>query len=400
MSTWIVIILALVAIVGLNLIVRFFWRNPTGRQVLASAGIMVLVFVVFGVVKFLQIKKAMAPHQMPPDAVTSAKATAENWPNTIRAVGSIAATQGGVLGAELAGTVTQVNFDSGSKVEQGAVLVQLDTSVEESNLAAARAMLDQARTNLKRAQELRTKNANSQADLDNAIASERNNTGLVDSLAANIARKRIIAPFSGKTGIRLVNVGQYLDAGTAVVPLFTVDPLYVNFSVPQQNLSKVGIGDTVQIKVDAYPGEEFEGKVTTINPQVDPATRNVDLQATIPNAQERLKPGMFAAVSIVLPENSDVVAIPGSSVVYAPYGDSVYVVEQMKGPDGAEYTGVRQQIVKVGQSRGDLIAISTGIKAGEEVVSSGGFKLHPNGAVVVNNVVQPENEINPHPADT
>ena len=376
-------------------------QDGRAKAIIGTLGAVLLFVVFLAAVKGFQIYKAMSNQfRPPPDAVTSAQAQALTWERTFSAVGSIVATQGVVLSAEEPGKVSKVNFESGAKVEAGTVLVELDTTVEQANLNAARALWEQAQKGLERAKMLRAKNANSQADLDAAIATAHSTEGAADSLRAVIARKKIVAPFSGRTGIRAVNVGQYLSPGTPVVPLYALDPVYLNFSLPQQTVASLQVGSKVRAALDAFPGEHFEGTITTINPQVDPATRNVELQATIPNPSERIRPGMYAQVTLVLPEVENVVAIPASSVTYAPYGDTVYVIEKMKGPDGSEYTGVRQQVVKLGSTKGDLVAVTSGIKAGEEIVTSGGFKLRPNGAVVVNNVVTPGSSTNPTPSDT
>jgi len=358
--------------------------------------------VLLALFKFLQIYFAIQESKKfmpPPAAVTTIVAAESEWRRTLTAIGSVVATQGVVLSAELAGKVSKVHFESGAKVQKGEVLVELDSSVEEANLRASEAVLVQAQKSLQRAQMLRSKNANSQADLDAAVASQRSTEASVDALRATISRLKVEAPFAGTTGIRSVNVGQFVSPGTPIVPLFSMNPVYLNFSLPQQVISQIAVGSVARITVDAYPGESFSGVVTTINPQVDAVTRNVDIQATIPNLDERLRPGMFSRAVIELAESERVIAVPASAVSYAPYGDSVYVVEHATNEAGEHSNAVRQQIVKLGSRQGDLVAIS-GVKPREEIVTSGVFKLRPGAPVLVNNSVQPGSSIEPNPSDS
>jgi membrane fusion protein (multidrug efflux system) len=368
------------------------------RSAFAKTAILLAVFVVFlGGYKFITIYNAIQEGKSftpPPEAVTSTVAVQTTWRKTISAVGTLVATQGVVLSAEVAGKVARTNFDAGARVQAGAVLVELDTSVEEANLRASQALLVQAQRALERARSLRAKNANSQADLDAATANERVAAANVESLRAGIARMKVTAPFSGVAGIRAVNVGQYLSPGTAVVPLFAMDPIYINFNVPQRSLGELRVSGQVAVIVDAFP-QPFIGSITTINPQIDPTTRNVEVQATIPNPSEQLRPGMFARVTADLDQEEQIVAVPVSAIQFAPFGDSVFVVTRSAGePQGI----VRQQIVKLGARRGDLVAVS-GVSAGEEIVTSGTFKLRPGAGVLINNQVQPSASIQPNPDD-
>jgi membrane fusion protein (multidrug efflux system) len=223
---------------------------------------------------------------------------------------------------------------------------------------------------------------------------------MVNQYKALIARKTLRAPFDGVVGIRQVNLGQYLNAGDAVVTLQSFDPIYVNFNLPQQHLSKLATGQEVQVKVDTFGSRLFVGKITAINQLVDVNSRNVQIQATLPNADTKLWPGMYVKVSVVLPNEQKVIAIPSSSIHYAPYGDSVFIVEELKDSKGKTFRGVREQFVKLGQAQGDLVSIVSGLKPGEEVVTSGVFRLKNNVPVIVNNKIQPGSEIAPTPADS
>lgn len=373
-------------------------KTPTGKVIgiLVAVVLFLAVYKFFAIYNAIQQSKKFAP---PPASVTTLVSQETEWKRTVTAVGSVMATQGVVLSSEVAGKVAKVNFESGAKLEKGAVLVELDSSVEEANLRAAEAVLTQAQKALERARTLRSQNANSQADLDAAVANQRAAEATVDSLRAGISRMKIVAPFSGTSGIRAVNVGQYVSPGTPIVPLFSMNPVYLNFSLPQQAISQIRVGSPVRLTVDAFPSENFSGAVTTINPQVDPVTRNVDAQATIPNTDERLRPGMFSRAFVELAESERVVAVPASAVSYAPYGDSVYVVEHSTNEAGQQLTTVRQQIVKLGSRQGELVAV-TGVKPGEEVVTSGVFKLRPGALIFINNEVQPGASAEPKPADT
>lgn len=372
------------------------------KQMLFGAGLVLAAALILGLVKYFQISAAMAAaqHGMPPVAVTTAVAEQQEWPRTVSAVGSLIASQGATLAAESAGRVSRVLFESGDRVEAGKVLVELDSAVEEAQLRGAEALLDAAKRRFERARELRKSNANSRADFESAEAAYLEASAAVESFRASVARRRIVAPFSGRAGIRAVNLGQYVAPGDRIVPLYVMDPLYLNFNLPQESVSEVRQGLKVRLTVDAYPGESFEGTVSAVNPQIERTTRNLEIQATVPNADERLRPGMFAKVELILAGLNKVIAIPGSSVSFAPYGDTVFIVEKMQGPDGAEYEGVRQQVVTLGERRGDLIAIDSGLKAGEVVVSAGTFRLRQGAAVLVNNSVAPSAEVNPNPADT
>jgi membrane fusion protein, multidrug efflux system len=359
----------------------------------------------FGFVKFSQIQGFITmaksgAFEPPPTAVTTDLAQRTEWQPTLESVGTVTAVNGVTVSTDLAGIVRQIAFESGSKVREGDLLVHLDTTQEEAQLHSAEAQRDFAAVSLKRDKDLVEKHAISQSDYDNADAVFRQNQASVDQFKALIARKTLRAPFDGVAGIRQVNLGQYLKEGDMVVTLQAFDPIYVNFSLPQQDLSKLIIGEPVQLRVDAFPDQIFNGAITAINSLVDQATRNVQVQATFKNSDFRLRPGMFAKVSVILSERQNVVAIPATAIHYAPYGDSIFVVSELKDPQGKEYKGVKEQFIKTGQSRGDMIAVVSGLKPGDEVVTSGVFRLKSGAHVKVNNQVKPGSDLAPNPADS
>jgi len=371
------------------------------RMILMLLGVLVFVGAI-AAVKTRQIKTAIAQnssYKPPPEAVTTVVAKKEEWPDTLSAIGTVTAVRGVMVSADLAGIVAKINFESGRAVNQGDVLVELDTRQERAQLAAAEAQRDLARLSLERSRGLREQGVTAQADLDQAEAAEKQAVALVGEIKATIERKTIRAPFSGILGIRQVNLGQHLVEGAAVVPLQSLDPVYVTFALPQQQVGSVRSGEAVQVTAEKV-GMSVSGKVTAVDSVVDEATRNVQVQATLPNPGAKLRPGMFVQASLSIGEGEPVVSLPASSVSYAPYGDSVFIVEDMKDPKGQSYRGVRQQFVKLGSGRGDRVAIVSGVKPGEEVVTSGVFKLRNGAAVQVNNKVQPGNEAAPKPEDS
>lgn len=354
-----------------------------------------------GVFKYRQIEAAMAQSfTPPPEAVTTTVAKEEDWHLNLSGIGTVVAVHGVTVSADLPGIVEKIAFDSGEKVRAGDVLVKLDTKQEQSQLTSAEARLELARLSLDRIRGLREKGVTSQAEEDTAKAEFDQAHASVGVIRATIDRKLIRAPFTGVLGIRTVNLGQYLESGQPVVSLQSLDPAYVNFDVPQQNLGLVDIGAEVRVTADGLSVGSVTGKITAVNSVVDTSTRNVQVQATFANPRFALKPGMFVNVDVILDETTKVIPIPASSIHYAPYGDSVFIVEEMKGPDGGTYQGVRQQFVKLGKGRGDQTGILSGIKPGEEIVTSGVFKLRNGAAVQVNNEIVPSNNPAPSPEDT
>jgi membrane fusion protein, multidrug efflux system len=361
------------------------------------------VIAALGFVKFRQVQTAMAEgasFQPPPEAVTTLVAQPESWPATLSAIGTIAPVQGVTVSADLPGTVARVAFESGRAVRRGDVLAELDTRQERAQLAAIGAQQELARINYTRLKGLLADRVISQAEFDRAAADQKETDARLGEVHATIERKTIRAPFDGVLGIRLVNLGQYLAAGDKVVPLQSLHPIYVNFGVPQQDVGQIRVGHRVQVTARDVAGAEFSGRVTAVDSIVDPATRNVQVQATLPNPAGQLRSGMFVQTELMLGASRSVIAVPASAINYAPFGDSVFIVADLKGEKGETYRGVRQQFVKLGGSRGDQVAIVSGVSAGDELVTSGVFKLRNGAAVVVNNKVQPSNKRAPKPEDS
>src|SRR5262245_53958022 len=373
------------------------------RRMLQMLGTVVLVIAILGFVKYRQISAAIAANKSfapPPEAVTTVVAQQAEWSSTIDAVGSIAPVQGVMLSADLPGVVAKVSFTSGAHVNEGQVLVELDTRQERAQLASSEAQRDLAKINLDRAKTLLDQKAIAQSEYDLASAQFKSAEAEVGKAQASIDRKTIRAPFAGVTGIRQVNVGGYVNSGDPIVPLQALDAVYMNFSVPQQNIGSLKVGSFVDATVEGSKDSAFHGRVNAIDPVVNDATRNVQVQATFPNARGELKPGMYATVRVVVGQGEPTVALPASAINYAPYGNSVFILEDMKGPNGKTYLGVRQQFVKLGRAQGDQVSILDGVKPGEQVATSGVFKLRPNAAVKVNNAVTPSDSTAPKPADS
>jgi membrane fusion protein (multidrug efflux system) len=373
------------------------------KRMLLMLTVTLTVIGALGFVKFRQIQTAIAEgaaFQPPPEAVTTVIAAQDQWPVTLTVIGTMAAVQGVIVSADLPGVVDRIAFDSGKAVEKGEILAELDTRQERAQLAAIEAQRDLARLNYDRMKALLSDRAISQAEFDRAMAEQRQTDAQVGEIHATIQRKTIRAPFAGVLGIRQANLGQYLAAGDPVVPLQSLNPIYVNFGVPQQDVGAIRAGHRVQITANHIAGVEFVGRVNAIDSNVDPATRNIQVQATLANPGGRLRPGMFVQTELAFGAARSVIPLPASAISYAPFGDSVFIVGDMKGANGETYRGVRQQFVKLGGTRGDQVAVMSGITPGDEVVSSGVFKLRNGVAVVVNNKVQPANQRAPKPEDS
>ena len=367
------------------------------RKIVGAVVIVVVVLIALVGVKALQIGKMIGfakTFTLPPETVSSAVAQEQKWPDTLAAVGSINAAQGVTVAAEVVGTVTEIAFESGAVVAQGDLLVRLDTSLEAAQLRAAAAAAELTRLNTERLHKLRESNVVSQSEVDTAEAALKQNQANADQIRAVIDKKTIRAPFAGRLGIRLVNLGESLDARKAIVSLQSLVPVYGDFSLPQQTLSLLATGLVVQVSSDAYPGVKFTGKVTAINPELDATTRAVRLQATFANTNQLLRPGMFVRLKVVLPGEQTVLTVPATAILSAPFGDSVYVIEPQK--DSTNLV-VRQQFVRTGRPLGDFVSIVDGLKPGEHVVSSGLFKLRNGAGVVINNDITPEHSTTPNP---
>lgn len=374
----------------------------TKRQwVVFAVGLVLVLAILVGVkagqiVTMVRAGEAFVP---PPEAVTSVKVEATEWEAARTAVGSLVAVQGVTLAAELPGTVRQIAFESGSNVRRGQLLVRLDTSAEEAQLAAATADAALARVNLERATRLRQGEANAQADLDAADAKAKQADATVRNLQAIIAKKTLRAPFDGRISIRQVELGQVVAPGSPIASLQSVSPIHADFWLPQQALADLAARQRVRLRTDTFPDKEWMGEVTTVNPEVDAATRSVRVRATFPNPDGRLRPGMYANVEVLSKDKRKVLIVPATAVMFAPYGDSVYVIEQKKDANGKAATVVRQKFVRTGERRGDLVAVLDGLQAGETVVSTGVFKLRNGVAVAVNNTLAPRPQLAPKPTE-
>lgn len=364
----------------------------------------IVVIVVFGGLagtKFLQIQTLIAAGKafvQPPESVSSAQAREEVWQETLEAIGSITAVQGVNITPEVAGTVSEIAFESGAIVKKGDLLVRLDTSTEEAQLRAIEAQANLARINAERIRQLRADNTVSQSELDTAEATLKQAQANADAIKAAIEKKTIRAPFDGKLGIRQVNLGEYLDTGKHIVSLQALTPVYADFWLPQQDLARLKTGMRVLVTTDTYTNQPFEGVLTAINPDLNISTRSIRLQATLENTNQLLRPGMFARVEVLLPVEQKVLVIPATAILSAPYGDSVYVIEKSTNVATDGFV-VRQQFVKTGRGRGDFISVQNGLRPGEKVAASGVFKLRNRMSVVENNAVAPKASETPRPPD-
>jgi membrane fusion protein (multidrug efflux system) len=367
------------------------------RIFFAIIGLAVLI-AVLATVKALQIGamidkgKKFVP---PPETVTTVVAKADSWEAGLSAVGTLTAVQGVTVAAELAGKVVKIAFEPGTAVNKGELLVCQDTTSEEAQLPGAVAQANLARTVLARDVKLLEKQIISQSDYDTAVATHEQALAQVNTIRAAIDKKTIHAPFSGRLGIRQVNLGQILREGDPIVTLQTLDPIYVDFTLPQQQLARLHSGQPVRVTCDALPGLTIEGRITAINPLVESDTRNVKVQATVANQAERVRPGMFVNVAVGLPTRQKVLTIPSTAILYAPYGDSVFIVADGKKQNDDKL--LRQQFVRLGEKRGDYIAVASGLNDGEQIVSTGVFKLRNGQAVVVDNRLAPDFKQAPNP---
>lgn len=378
--------------------------RPPGRRKQWVIGILLLlgVFAVLAGIKAAQIGamiQAGTSFVPPPEAVSSARAEAAEWQAAQSAVGTVLAVQGVTLSAELGGTVREIGFEDGSLVKKGQVLVRLDTSSEAAQLSGAEAEAELARLTRTRVQTLHGQGANTQSELEVALARALQAEASVANLRAIIAKKVIRAPFEGRISIRQVELGQVLAPGAPIASLQSVDPVHVEFLLPQQSLSVIRPGQKVRLRVDVFPQDAWEGALTTINPEVELASRNVRMRASVANPDGRLLPGMFASVDVLAEGKSQVVAVPATAVLFAPYGDSVFVLEDGQDAAGKPSLVAQQRFVRLGERRGDFVAVASGLKPGETVVSNGAFKLRNGATVVVNNTLAPQAEAAPQPVD-
>ena len=378
--------------------------KPTTRNVWKVILGLLAVFLLLAGIKVWQIMTLVSAGKKnvpPPMTVTSAEVKVGDWQPMLSAVGSISPVQGAMISAELAGTVAEINFESGKLVQKGDVLLKLDASAEEAQMRSAQADAELAEKDFERAKDLANRNVISAAELDAARSKSTQKKSAVENMQSVIDKKKIRAPFDGIAGIRAVNPGQMVKVGDALVSLQAMDRVYIDFSLPQQQLAEVKPDLVVKVTTDAIPNREFEGKLTAINSSIDPATRNVSLQATLDNSDHALRAGMFARVKVLLPQKKETLFIPATAVSYAPYGNSVYVIEKKKDEKTQkEALVLRQAFIRTGETRGDFVAVTEGVKAGEQLVSTGVFKLRNGMNVVVDNKLAPKAELAPKPTDS
>lgn len=365
---------------------------------LSAIGLLILIAAIAGI-KALQISALIdsgKSFSFPPATVTAYQATTQNWQTSLSSVGTFEAIRGVTLSAELAGKVVDILFTSGAEVVEGELLVTLNYASELAQLKEAKAEVALAKLDLNRKAKLIASKVISQSDYDIAKATFDEATARAANIQSLIDKKQINAPFSGRLGIRQVNLGQNLQVGDEIVTLQSLDPIYVNFSLPQQHYATLKAGLKINVTNDANTTEIMHGAITTISPLIDETTRNIQVQATVPNSQQKAIPGMFANVRVILPSQDQVIAIPITAVLYAPYGDSVFVIENTD-KDGEK--AVRQQFVKLGRAQGDFVAVTSGINTKDVVVSTGVFKLQNDQAVVIDNSLAPEFKLDPQPED-
>ncbi len=365
------------------------------------------VFVLIGILAFIKMGQfeamgeAASTMTFPPATVTATSVSQTQWEQYISATASVTAVQGVTVSAEVGGRVTELKFVSDGSAEAEQVLVQLDTSTEVAQLASSKATAAQARADLKRLRSLVDKNLVSEDAVEQALTDTKEAEAAVELIEATLDKKSIRAPFSGRLGIRQIDLGQVLSVGDPIVALQKLDQVYVDFSVPQQKLSQLSRNMEVRVSSDVTPGVVFKGEITAINLGVDPVTRNVQVRAIVDNPDEKLRTGMFVNVQLVLPDVKDVLSVPSTAVLYAPFGNSVFVIDEQKDEDsGGSVKVLRQQFVVLGEARGDFVDVTDGLKNGETVVTSGVFKLQPGSQVVIDNTLAPEPSLYPDPSDS
>jgi membrane fusion protein, multidrug efflux system len=370
------------------------------RILFAVLGVLLIIAILAGI-KFLQIRTMIAGGKKfvpPAETVTTVSVGSDSWETALTAVGTLNAVQGVIVSAELAGKVAKISFEPGTSVKKGDILLRQDTTSEEAQLPGALSQVNLNRANQNRADQLFKDGIISQADHDAAVSNTAQAQAQADNIRATIAKKTIRAPFSGRLGIRQANLGQILREGDPIVTLQSLDPIYADFTLPQQLLSQVHPGLPVRVTGDSLPGETITGKITAISPQVDADTRNIKVEATVANRTEKLRPGMYVKVAVGLPVRLKVMAIPATAVLYAPYSDSVFLVEDAKDNKGGKGgKQLRQQFVRLGEKRGDFVAVISGVKEGDTIVSTGVFKLRNGQSAVIDNKLAPPFQQSPKP---
>ncbi len=372
------------------------------RMVIMLVAVALVLGGIFGFQAFKasMIKKFMSQMSAPPQTVSTAKAAYAQWQSSIQAVGSLRAVKGADLSLEAAGTIDSITFESGDDVEAGKVLLKLRSDDDAAKLASLQATAALDRITYDRDLKQAKIQAVSQATLDTDAANLKNAEAQVAEQQAVLDKKTLRAPFAGHLGIRAVDLGQYLSVGTTVVTLQALDPIYLDFFVPQQAVDQVRLHQSLDVKIDAYPKDVFVGEISAINPRVDSGSRNVQVRATLHNADHRLLPGMYATADIQVGQPERYITLPQTAITYSPYGDSVYVVDDKgAGPDGKPQLVARQTFVTTGATRGDQVAALTGVKEDETVVVAGQIKLHNGSTVLINNSIMPTADAAPLPVD-
>jgi membrane fusion protein (multidrug efflux system) len=373
------------------------------RMVIMLVSVAVLLggIVGFNLFKGYMMQKYMASAPVPPATVSAMTADYQEWQPQISAVGTLRAVRGVEVTTEVAGLVRSIEFKSGDEVKAGQVLVQLNADSDLAQLHALEAAADLANTVYERDKAQLAAEVISKAQVDTDAADLKSKRAQVAQQAALVEKKTLRAPFAGKLGITTVNPGQYLNAGDKVVTLQTIDPVYVDFNLPQQQLPQVSLGQKVLLTADAYPGVTFEGKINAINPRIDTNTRNVQIEATVPNPKRQLLPGMFATVKVNSGEQQRYLTLPQTAISYNPYGSTVYVIKpsEKKDDKGNAPLTAQQVFVTPGPTRGDQVAILKGVEPGAQVVTSGSVKLKNGMPVVINNSIQPSNNPSPTPQE-
>lgn len=373
------------------------------RWISLVAAVVVLVLAVFGVKAYLvkqSIQKFLSAAP-PKITVTTITAVEQDWQAQLRAIGSLRAVRGADLSTELSGIVESIDFESGADVKSGAEILRLRADTERAQLDSLKATANLAEITYQRDQGQFAAHAISQEQLDTDAANLHSARAQVAQQQAQLDKKLIHAPFSGRLGIRQVDIGQYLNPGDKIVTLQTLDPIYIDFTLPQQSLSDLRLGQTVHVQSDAFPGQTYGGEITALNPRIDTETRNLQLRATLKNPQKQLLPGMFVNVAVDSGAPQRYLTLPQTAITYNPYGDTVFIVTHAA-PDNKEHApelGVKQVFVTLGATRGDQVAVLSGIQAGDEVVTSGQLKLNNGSAIVIDNKVTPSNDANPQPQE-
>ncbi|KMN51307.1 RND transporter [Chromobacterium violaceum] len=365
------------------------------KRMLIMLGCVLALVVALGVGFFLHIQKLIASSPKPgPQTVSTAVAKMQEWQPQLGSVGTLSAVHGVDVSSEVAGQVRSLHFKSGQDVKAGEVLVQLNADADVAQLRALQAAAELAATTLKRDRAQLAVQGVSQAQVDADEADLKSKKAQVAQQEAVVAKKTIRAPFAGRVGITAVNPGQYLNPGDKIVTLQTIDPVYIDFYLPQRQIAQIRLGQPVKVKNDAFGTEPFHGRINAISPKIDPATRNVQVQATIANPKRLLLPGMFGNATIDVGSKQNRLTLPQTAITYNPYGSTVFLVKQ--GKNGPE---AQQAFVTTGDTRGDQVAITGGLKEGQEVVTSGQLKLKTGTPIAVNNSVRPSDNPSPTPQE-